>query len=1272
MQNKPERVQDQWKHKISDGEAGKDTEGDEDIGDDYLETFSAINTGQQEAEEFSDAVDDDSRTIKELLGSPNSSGLDTFLGTRSPGESQRATPTLPEPTLGDLLTALAQVIAIWEAPEDLTSLYPESLRFDSLASPSLEEDGLNNLVAEAVLNANLARQGSSKMFDVEDFCIYRSPHHHHAQGQFDYLSLVESELPLKEAGSVGDPQPRWLLDGLVSYGGKRYELRAAEVIAVKTGKLDDCESRLSKSECFTWIMTTESKRKNVWYRLRTPSRAYLPFWSASKWLANFAEFFISYLDVHSRTHGVRLCDFQSRFWIWLCDLDVKTSQKWAAQCGNKTDYRQYILSHCLFLYKQAHVFGEQPATGIVALRMSHPIWSEIGILRSQTSHAAMCSRKTLVTSNVASSFSRFSAWQDHDLLEVVQLSPSVEAYQEDMVRRWKFPTRLEDDFCKDFVTTADGGRISTVAWILEEAGEANRQVYIPNGRDLTGGVVILRVTNSRGPEFNYAWVRKATTKSLRVIWLVLPADTICDSREAGAVFYPMGNELFFSDRCSCEEVSTDDVVRVVNASVFEDRATIDTEVFVRSLYRHGDEAITIATKSGLSCRCLLHRPRRIVKQPFRNSTLRDDKPKLRGLSLFSGCGLFDAAFTCNGTSEIVYATEICEIAARSYKANDATNRTHMEIGSVEDGFENFALGRKPMPDIDFIIGGFPCPFYSTLNHFKHTRKGQKDGSLVANMLSWIEIFMPPYVLMENVPNMDRIRPNACRQAICHLVALGYQVRKSVHNDANLGGVSIRQRLFIVAAAPGVVLPDKLVDTHGPGLRRTRTVSEAIGDLSPIDNDTDINILDPSHVPISRLGLDFARNVSYRSLVRQIPTEPKCMALSRTYYEGGLLAHQRRFFDECLHPVKQARNAKCLQRINPDKPFRTVCTVIAPMDARFCGHIIHPSQHRTLSLKEGGRRAMGMPDHYLLAGSVEEQYKQCGNAVPWTMGAAWGRNFARAWFASLDRRAQENNGGKGEMHGMEGHDEDEINFESSNGDEDQENHNSSDDIYVVDSGNSDEDDDGDDDKHDTGLDFENSSDGDDDDEVEADEGGISFGNNGDDGDHEDEDEDDDNNYQFDFENTDDNEDDHDRNEEISFTDSGDDGEADDEDDNVNDTGLNFGTSSDGEDEDDHFSNGDMYATGSGNDGNDNDDEDENNHSEFEFEDSSDNSHEGGSDELGHDYFGRDFERTPRGFNPTYFNHGDTTPTPEDDRQDSEDSDSSLEIIEVRPVKKHRMC
>ncbi|EXJ88853.1 hypothetical protein A1O3_01917 [Capronia epimyces CBS 606.96] len=898
----------------------------------------------------------------------------------------------PIPTLKDLLTGLAQRLEVWESPQDLERLYPQTLRTGFQMPQSSEEDILNEFgtLEDGVLEP--AAKEHFQEIHIQQFCVYRAPQHPQSPGQFEYLSAVVSELAPTEDYTAGLAEPCWLIDGLLVYRGLVRQIFAAEVIAVEIGELGNLEAH--STEGSIWIMTVESEKKNYWYRLQLPSKVYLPYWTNFAWLADFAKFFLDYLCIGN---SVQLSDFRSKFWTWLLGLHGEKLQIWHTQCAKRTDFRQHVLSYAPFLYHEACVLGRKGTTNEHASRMSHPIWVETGVVKaSQTRRAALKSLKTTVTPNIAASFLRFSAWQRYNLLEVLPLSSQVEAYRARKIRQWGFPDKFKVN------------QREKAALILEEAGEQNGPVDVSHAKELLGKVVVVRAKKDDGQyEFNYAWVRKTMSKTISVIWLVLPSDTICGSRGDATVSYPIGNELFFSDQCSCEDIHIEDVVRIVEASVLQDPTAPGSELFVQSLYREEEEAITNVTESELSCRCLLHGQRSSEGRHL-HPTQRGNRPKLRGLSLFSGGGLFDHAFTSNGSSEIVFAVEHCEIAARSYQANDDTNCTQVEIGSVEEGLDAFASGRKPLPEIDFIIGGFPCPYYSTLNVFRDTRKSQKNGSLLANMLSWIELFLPPYVLMENVPNMDRLRPNACRQAICQLVALGYQVRKSIHLDSRLGGASIRERLFVVAAAPGVILPDRLVDTHGPagsGLRKIRTVSEVIGDLDTIENDTSINIRDPSHVPLHRLGLDFKRQVSYRSLVRQIPTQPECMSLSKTYYNGGLLPHQRRFFEGNLHPTKQARNSQCLRRVDPDAPFRTVCTITSPMDARFGGHIIHPLEHRTLSLKEGGRRAMGMPDRFLLAGSVEEQYKQCGNGVPWAMGAGWGRNFARAWFASLDRRAQ---------------------------------------------------------------------------------------------------------------------------------------------------------------------------------------------------------------------------------------------------------------------------
>jgi DNA (cytosine-5)-methyltransferase 1 len=505
--------------------------------------------------------------------------------------------------------------------------------------------------------------------------------------------------------------------------------------------------------------------------------------------------------------------------------------------------------------------------------------------------------------------------------------------------------------------------------------------------------------------------------------LALPRDTICGD-ESDETYYAIGNELFFSDRCNCKDVDLKDIFSVHDVSIFTDYAEEGSDFFIHMLYREVEQTF-VHVKAGEDlprCKC-----RGYPKKKYANATTKPpsaDEPTqkkndnhgpakmLDNLSLFSGCGLLDHSFGAGsaGLIQTKLAVEHGEMALLSHKANDDDEtkaRCHYEVGSVNDVLRRFMTGKEPMKHFHCLTAGCPCQGYSQINAHKNTTKAYRNCSLLAHTISWIEVFMPAYAVIENVPNMDKMRPNACAQAICHLVALGYQVRKLLCSVSHLGGVSRRERLIILAAAPGVALPEAPPQTHsaaaslefGGGSREIRTAGEAISDLTPVHNDATVNIADPDHLPLERLKVDFAENINYRSLVQQIPTRPKSMSLAKTYHAGGLLPDQRKWF-ETLAPLKQhPKKSRCLMRTDAGQPFRTVCTRISPMDAIFSGEILHPTQDRVVSMKES-RRAMDVPDNFLLVGKLAEQYKMLGNAVPWSLGAALGRAVGRSWRAGV--------------------------------------------------------------------------------------------------------------------------------------------------------------------------------------------------------------------------------------------------------------------------------
>ncbi|XP_041979201.1 DNA (cytosine-5)-methyltransferase PliMCI-like [Aricia agestis] len=97
---------------------------------------------------------------------------------------------------------------------------------------------------------------------------------------------------------------------------------------------------------------------------------------------------------------------------------------------------------------------------------------------------------------------------------------------------------------------------------------------------------------------------------------------------------------------------------------------------------------------------------------------------------------------------------------------------------------------------------------------------------------------------------------------------------------------------------------------------------------------------------------------------------------------------------CLpHTANRHNNwAGLYGRVCWDGYFSTTVTDPEPMGKQ--GRVLHPDQHRVVSVRECAR-SQGFPDHYLFAGSVQDKHRQIGNAVPPPLGMALGREIKKA-------------------------------------------------------------------------------------------------------------------------------------------------------------------------------------------------------------------------------------------------------------------------------------
>ena len=894
-----------------------------------------------------------------------------------------------------------------ESPEEVKRSYPPRFSTTSVTPLHMpESEILNEFVAldihaDDLLHADtdLEVEATFLEFELEDFSIYQSPKKWSGpktrwglEGRFDFLHTVSNT----------KSNTKWLVDGRLKHETSTRAFLRGEIIDVNIGGLEDAGEHPTAGPI--WIRTVEGKRKDYWYRLSTPSSAYRSYWVDFIWLAVFVNCFIDFLQAHlSRDSSVCLADFKSDFWRWVRGRKVTKMDDWHDHCGHRTDFRQHVLTHAVFLHRQTSSFLKSEHNPM----LFHRIWEEIGAGASCDQQTLSKEEKTVVTTNVASLFLQtFPHWQsEHELLEVVENSSEVEAYAEQRRREWLFPNKFQYDQTNHFAGESEH-KVSKVARLLEEAADRNCPVQIKHTGDLLRKVVVVRIPpETRGEtEFRYAWVRAVSRSTFSMVWLVLPSDTLCGGAKE-RTFYPIGNELFFSNECNCEEVSFRNILAIFKVSTFTDHAEDDSDFFIHSQYQGQERAHVSACESELPCRCQRIRKSNKKSAPRTQTPARErHAPKMKVCALCSGCGFLDHAFCASGFAETVLAVEHNETAVRSHQANNQSSRCTYLIDSVNSVLKSYMIGTKPLPkDIVCVIAGCPCQGWSPLNTHKgaHDKGSQKNCSILANILSWIEVFLPAYVLIENVPGMALSRPSACAQAVRHLVALGYQVRTSIKVDGEVGGVSTRKRLFIVASASGAVLPNPIPQSNGPeedGLRGLRTAGQAIADLNPIGNHLNLNHKDPDHTPMLQLKINWEKNVSFRSLAQKIST-----SLSNAYYAGHLPPIERMFF-ESLNETQQAEKSRCLKRIDPNKPFRTIATQIQILDAWFGGDALHPSQDRVLSVREICR-AMGVPDRFLLAGTTRQKHQQVGNGVPWALGGGWGREFRKAWRETFMKRAE---------------------------------------------------------------------------------------------------------------------------------------------------------------------------------------------------------------------------------------------------------------------------
>jgi DNA (cytosine-5)-methyltransferase 1 len=165
---------------------------------------------------------------------------------------------------------------------------------------------------------------------------------------------------------------------------------------------------------------------------------------------------------------------------------------------------------------------------------------------------------------------------------------------------------------------------------------------------------------------------------------------------------------------------------------------------------------------------------------------------MKFIDLFAGLGGFHLALKRLG-HECVFASEIDESLRNTYHKNFDI----MPAGDIR------LISENDIPLHDILCAGFPCQPFSKAGG-QQGFADPKWGDLFSHVIRIVHSHKPRYVILENVPNLEKHNNGITWQRISNeLMEEGYEVKSKRLSPHKFGIPQIRDRIFIVGSLCGL-------------------------------------------------------------------------------------------------------------------------------------------------------------------------------------------------------------------------------------------------------------------------------------------------------------------------------------------------------------------------------------------------------------------------------------------------------------------------------------
>lgn len=252
-------------------------------------------------------------------------------------------------------------------------------------------------------------------------------------------------------------------------------------------------------------------------------------------------------------------------------------------------------------------------------------------------------------------------------------------------------------------------------------------------------------------------------------------------------------------------------------------------------------------------------------------------------------------------------------------------------------------------EIDFVSGGYPCQSFS----YAGQKLGLNDvrGTMFYYFARIIKDLSPKVFLAENVKGLSTHDGGKTLQTMLDIYTnLGYHVFWHILQANQYGVAQKRERIIIVGIKKNYNLkyrPPKPYD-YRPVLKDAlKDVPYSIGEKYPEKKKKVLDL-----VPAGGYWRDLPESIAKEYM-------------GKSYYSGGGRTGMAR-------------------RISWDEPCLTLTCSPAQKQTERC----HPDETRPFTTREYAR-IQSFPDEWKFAGSMGQQYKQIGNAVPVELAKAVG-------------------------------------------------------------------------------------------------------------------------------------------------------------------------------------------------------------------------------------------------------------------------------------------